>query len=135
MLKPKRTKYLKMQKGILTGQECRNNKLRYGNYGITILENKRISASEIEALRVAVNRKIKRIGKLWLRVFPDTPVSRKPSEIRMGKGKGTTALWATRLRQNVTILELLCFKHEIARAALLYGMSKLSARTKILYRE
>lgn len=132
MLRPKRTRYRKYQKGRIHGKETRTNKVYYGTYGLIAMDSCRITASQIEAARIAINRHIKRIGKLWIRIFPDIPVSTKPTEVRMGKGKGSPEYWVVRIRSGRILFEIDNVSVELAKKAFMAGSAKLPIHTKII---
>lgn len=130
-LQPKRFKYKKTQKGKLKRIESRKNKLNFGIIGLKSLESGTISAKQLEAARQAINRKIKRKGKLWIRVFPNQPISAKPIETRMGKGKGPIKYWAVRAKSGTVLFELCGITQKIAYTAFKTGGAKLPIKTKI----
>lgn len=129
---PKRTKFNKMRKGTLGHIDCRSTQLSFGVYGIQALECGRVTARQIEAARKAINRRIKRSGKLWIRIFPDIPVTSKPTEVRMGKGKGGVDFWACKVPYGKVLFELEGIPFEIAKEALMLGSDKLSVKTKLI---
>ena len=133
ILLPKRVKYNKIQKSRVRGVSSKATKLDFGTYGLRVLEAGRISNRQIEASRKAIMGKIKRIGKLWIRVFPDIPITKKAVGIRMGRGKGSLHMWIARVRKNRIIFELNCNSKEIADRALNYAKTKLPLKTKIIY--
>ena len=118
MMQPARTKYRKAQKGRIHGKASRCDKLNFGEYGIKALQPERIVSNQIEAARVALTRYMKRTGKVWLRIFPNIPVSKKPTEVRMGKGKGSTEFWACRVKPGRIIFEVDGIDEATARIAL-----------------
>lgn len=130
-LQPKRSKYKKSQKGKLKRLEWKKNKLSFGTIGLKSLESGTISAKQLEAARQAITRKIKRKGKLWIRVFPDLPISSKPIETRMGKGKGPVKYWAARTKSGTVLFELCGITHKVAYTAFNTGGAKLPIKTKI----
>lgn len=134
MLFPKRTKYKKQFKGKLVGQITQNNKILYGNYAIKSLEEARITARQIEAIRRNIIRKMKRLGFLWIRIYPDTPVSAKPSENRMGKGKGNISFWAARVKKGQIICEISGVSFENAKNFLTSASKKLPIKTKFIFK-
>ena len=134
MLQPKRTKFRKTFKGKIHGNAKGGFTLNFGSYGLKALEPERVTARQIEATRRAVTRYMKRQGKVWIRVFPDTPVSAKPIEVRMGKGKGSTDRWVAKVKPGRILFEIDGVSEEIAREALRLGAAKLPIRTKIVKR-
>ena len=134
MLQPKRTKFRKQHKGRIHGQATVGSSLSFGAYGLKTLEPERITARQIEACRRAITRQMKRQGKVWIRVFPDVPVSSKPAEVRMGSGKGSPDFWAARVKPGRIIFEIDGVPDDIAREALRLGAAKLPVQTKIIAR-
>ena len=134
MLQPKRTKFRKAFKGKIHGNAKGGFTLNFGSYGLKALEPERVTARQIEATRRAVTRYMKRQGKVWIRVFPDTPVSAKPIEVRMGKGKGSNDRWVARVKPGRILFEIDGVSEEIAREALRLGAAKLPIKTKIVKR-
>ncbi len=134
MLQPKRTKYRKAFKGRIKGNAKGGFTLNFGSYGLKALEPERVTARQIEATRRAVTREMKRQGKVWIRVFPDTPVSAKPIEVRMGKGKGSVDRWVARVQPGRILFEIDGVPDEVALEALRLGAAKLPVRTKIVRR-
>ena len=134
MLQPKRTKYRKAHKGRIRGIATRCNLLNYGAYGLKALQPERIISNQIEAARVALTRNMKRTGKVWLRIFPNIPVSKKPTEVRMGKGKGAPEYWACRVKPGRIILEVDGVDESMAREALYKASTKLPIKTKFIKR-
>jgi large subunit ribosomal protein L16 len=134
MLQPKRTKYRKAQKGRLRGKAQRGNQLSFGNYGLQALESGRISARSIEAARVAMTRHAKRGGKVWIRVFPDKPISKRPPETRMGKGKSNPEAWVARVKAGRVLYEMTGVSPTVAREALRLASHKLAIATRIVER-
>lgn len=132
-LQPKRSKYKKFKKGKLSKLQFKSNKLKFGIIGLKAAESGIISARQLEAARQAINRKIKRKGKLWLRVFPDLPITKKPTEVRMGKGKGSVDFWATRVSGGTILFELCGITDNIAISAFKTGGAKLPIKTLIFY--
>lgn len=132
MLMPKRTKYRKKQRGRMTGKASRGNTISFGEYALKSLEAGKISSRQIEAARVAISRKAKRGGKLWIRIFPDYPETRKPAETRMGKGKGNPEEWVARIKPGKILFEIAGVDEEIARNALKSASNKLPVKTKII---
>jgi large subunit ribosomal protein L16 len=131
---PKRVKYRKSQRGSRRGIESRGTRLSFGEYGLQALSRGWVRANEIEAARVAINRHIKRHGKLWIRVFPDKPITAKPAETRMGKGKGALKEWVVVVRPGRMLFELEGVPFATAREALRLGAHKLSVRSKFVWR-
>ncbi|WP_420428870.1 50S ribosomal protein L16 [Algiphilus sp.] len=134
MMQPKRTKYRKQQKGKNRGLALRGNKVSFGEYGLKCMEHGRLSARQIEAARRAINRHVKRGGKIWIRVFPDTPVTSKPLEVRMGKGKGNVEYWAAKVQPGRMIYEMEGVSEEVAREAFRLAAAKLPVRTEFVNR-
>ena len=134
MLSPKRTKYRKQHKGRVHGLAKGGTALNFGAYGLKAVTPGRINAREIEAARRAVTRHMKRAGRLWIRVFPDVPVSKKPTEVRMGKGKGTPEYWMARVHPGRILFEVDGVPVNIAKRALELGSAKLSVRTRFISR-
>lgn len=135
MLAPKRTKYRKQMKGRRNGLAYRGSSLSFGEFGLQTLDPAWLDARQIEAARVAITRHIKRGGKLWIRVFPDKPISKKPAETRMGKGKGNPEFWVAVVKSGRVLFELEGVTPEIAREAFRLAGSKLPVRTKFLQAE
>ena len=134
MLQPTRTKYRKAHKGRIHGKASRGKILNYGAYGLKAMEPERIISKQIEAARVALTRHMKRTGKVWLRIFPNIPVSKKPTEVRMGKGKGTPEFWACRVKPGRIIFEIDGVSESVAREALYKASTKLPIKTKFIKR-
>ena len=134
MLQPARTKYRKAHKGIIHGNATRGALLNYGTYGLRAIEPERIISKQIEAARVALTRYMKRSGKVWLRIFPNIPVSKKPTEVRMGKGKGAPEYWVCRVKPGRIIFEVDGVSEEVARVALYKASTKLPIKTKFVKR-
>ena len=134
MLQPTRTKYRKAHKGRIHGSSTRGAVLNYGAYGLKALEPERIISKQIEAARVSLTRYMKRTGKVWLRIFPNIPVSKKPTEVRMGKGKGTPEYWACRVKPGRILFEVDGVTEEVAREALYKASTKLPIKTKFVKR-
>ncbi len=134
MLQPVRTKYRKAHKGRIHGRAQRGALLNYGIYGLKALEPDRIISKQIEAARVALTRYMKRTGKVWLRIFPNIPVSKKPTEVRMGKGKGAPEYWACRVKPGRIIFEVDGVSEEVAKEALYKASAKLPIKTKFIKR-
>ena len=134
MMQPARTKYRKAHKGRIHGKASRCDKLNFGEYGIKALQPDRIISNQIEAARVALTRYMKRQGKVWTRMFPNIPVSKKPVEVRMGKGKGSPEYWACRVKPGRILFEVDGVSEEIAREALYIASGKLPIKTKFIKR-
>ena len=134
MLQPTRTKFRKAHKGRIHGRATRGALLNYGTYGLRAVEPDRIISKQIEAARVALTRYMKRTGKVWLRIFPNIPVSKKPTEVRMGKGKGAPEYWACRVKPGRIIFEVDGVTEEVAREALYKASTKLPIKTKFVKR-
>lgn len=134
MLQPKRTKFRKQHKGRIHGVAKGGTDLNFGSYGLKALEPERITARQIEAARRAITRHMKRAGRVWIRIFPDVPVSKKPTEVRMGKGKGTPEFWAARVKPGRVMFEIDGVAEPIAREALRLGAAKLPIRTRFVQR-
>ena len=134
MLMPKKVKYRKRQKGRLRGKAHRGNRVQFGEFGLKALEPGRISNRQIEAARIAITRYIKRGGKVWIRIFPDTPYTKKPAETRMGKGKGAPEGWVARVKPGRVLYEMEGVTEEVAREAMRLASHKLAIRTKFVTR-
>jgi len=134
MLQPTRSKYRKAHKGRIHGNATRGEILNYGTYGLKAMEPERIIGKQIEAARVALTRYMKRTGKVWLRIFPNIPVSKKPTEVRMGKGKGAPEYWACRVKPGRIIFEVDGVDEETAKVALYKASAKLPIKTKFIKR-
>ena len=134
MLQPKRTKFRKAHKGRIHGIATSGAELTFGSFGLKALEPERVTARQIEAARRAITREMKRAGRVWIRVFPDVPVSKKPTEVRMGKGKGTPEYWACRIKPGRIMFEIDGVPVELAREALRLGAAKLPIRTRFVQR-
>ena len=135
MLTPKRVKWRKVQRGRRTGSALRGNALSFGDYGLQAMEPCWMSNRQIEAARIAITRYIKRGGKVWIKVFPDKPVTKKPAEVRMGSGKGNPEFWVAVVRPGRVLFELSGVAPSIAREALRRAAAKLPIGTKIVARE
>lgn len=135
MLMPKKVKYRKKQKGRLRGRATRGINLSFGDFGLQVLETGWITARQIEAGRIAMTRCIKRGGKVWIRIFPDKPLTKKPLEVRMGKGKGSPEVWVAPVREGRMLFEMEGVTLDVARKALTLAAHKLSLKTKIVTRE
>jgi len=134
MLQPKRTKFRKAHKGRIKGVAKGGFTLTFGGFGLKALEPERVTARQIEAARRAITRAMKRQGRVWIRIFPDVPVSTKPAEVRMGSGKGAPEYWVARVKPGRIMFELDGVSNEIAREALELGAAKLPIKTKIVMR-
>jgi large subunit ribosomal protein L16 len=134
MLQPSRTKFRKAHKGRIHGQATSGNALSFGQYGLKALEPERVSARQIEAARRAMTRAMKRAGRVWIRVFPDVPVSKKPIEVRMGKGKGTPELWICRVKPGRMMFEIDGVPLDVAKEALSLAAAKLPVKTRFVTR-
>ena len=132
MLMPKRVKRRRVQRGRLTGKCTRGNKLAYGEFGLVALEPCHIKSNQIEAARIAMTRYIRRGGKVWIDIFPDTPVTKKPAETRMGSGKGSPEYWVARVKPGRVLFELAQVNEEIAREALRLAGHKLPCKVKFV---
>jgi large subunit ribosomal protein L16 len=135
MLQPKRVKYRKQQKGRLKGNAQRGNSIAFGDYGLQTLDTGWITNRQIEAARVAMTRHMKRGGKVWIRIFPDKPVTSKPAETRMGKGKGNPEGWVAPVKPGRVMFELEGVPEDVARRAMQLASAKLPVKTKFLVRE
>ena len=134
MMQPARTKYRKAHKGRIHGKASRCNKLNFGEYGIKALQPDRIISNQIEAARVALTRYMKRTGKVWTRMFSNIPVSKKPTEVRMGKGKGTPEFWVCRVKPGRILYEVDGVTESVAKVALYKASAKLPIKTKFVKR-
>ena len=134
MLQPTRTKYRKAHKGRIHGKATRVATLNYGSYGLKALEPERVLGKQIEAARVALTRYMQRTGKVWSRVFPNIPVSKKPTEVRMGKGKGSPEFWVCRVKPRRILFEVDGVTEEVAKIALYKASAKLPIKTKFIKR-
>ncbi len=132
MLQPKRYKYRKQQKGRMKGNSQRGHRLAYGIYGIKALESSWITSRQIEAARVAATRYMKREGQLWIKIFPDKPITKKPLEVRMGKGKGNVEYWAAVVRPGKVLFEVDGVSLDVAKEALRLAAQKLPVKTKFI---
>ncbi|MWV60933.1 50S ribosomal protein L16 [Helicobacter saguini] len=135
MLMPKKTKYRKQMKGRNRGKSFRGNSLAFGDIGIKAIEHGRIDSRQIESARIAMTRHVKRAGKVWIRVFPDKPLTHKPLEVRMGKGKGGVEKWVMNIKPGRIIYEMIGIDEATAREALALAQSKLPFRTKIVTKD
>ena len=134
MLQPKRTKFRKAHKGRIHGQAKGGTTLNFGSFGLKAVEPERITARQIEAARRAITRHMKRAGRVWIRIFPDLPITKKPAEVRMGSGKGSPELWACRVKPGRIMFELDGVTEQVAREALELGAAKLPIKTRIVMR-
>jgi len=134
MLQPKRTKFRKQFKGRIHGNSKGGTELNFGAFGLKALEPERVTARQIEAARRAITRHMKRAGRVWIRIFPDVPVTSKPTEVRMGKGKGSVEYWAARVAPGRIMFELDGVPEDIAREALRLGAAKLPIKTRFIQR-
>ncbi|HOU92555.1 MAG TPA: 50S ribosomal protein L16 [Polyangiaceae bacterium] len=134
MLQPKRSKFRKMQKGRSTGTAWKGSDVAFGDYALQATECSRLSARQIEAGRMAIQRHVKRAGKLWIRVFPDRPVTKKPLEVRMGSGKGSVELWVALVKPGRVLFEIAGVDEALAREAFRLAAAKLPVPTKFLAR-
>jgi large subunit ribosomal protein L16 len=134
MLSPKRTKYRKAHKGRIHGLATSGNDLNFGSIGLKAIEPGRLTARQIEAARRAITRHIRRIGRVWIRIFPDVPVSQKPAEVRMGSGKGTPEFWVCRVKPGRIMFELDGVPNDVARQAFELASAKLPISTRVVTR-
>jgi large subunit ribosomal protein L16 len=134
MLQPKRTKFRKAHKGRIHGTAKGGTELNFGSFGLKAMEPERVTARQIEAARRAITRHMKRAGRVWIRIFPDLPVSQKPTEVRMGKGKGSPEYWAARVHPGRIMFEIDGVGEPIAREALRLGAAKLPVKTRVVAR-
>jgi len=135
MLQPKKTKYRKQQKGKMKGNAQRGHQLAFGSFGIKTLEEAWITGRQIEAARQAITRHMKREGQLWIRIFPDKPVTKKPAEVRMGKGKGAPEYFVARINPGRILFEIEGVPMEVSKEALRLGAQKLPVQTKTVMRK
>ena len=135
MLMPKRVKHRKVQRGRMKGVATRGNFLAYGDYGLVATEPCWITSNQIEAARVAINRYMKRGGKVWIKIFPDKPVTQKPAETRMGSGKGAPEYWVAVVKPGRVLFEVAGVSEEVAREAIRLASHKLPCKTKFIARE
>lgn len=134
MLSPKKTKFRKAFKGRIHGDTSGGSKLNFGSFGLKALTPERITARQIESARRAMTRHIKRSGRIWIRIFPDVPVSSKPAEVRMGSGKGSVEFWACRVHPGRVLFEMDGVPEEVAREAMSLAAAKLPLQTKFVKR-
>ena len=135
MLLPKRVKYRRVHRGRLTGKATRGNKVTYGEFGLVALEPAWITSNQIEAARIAMTRYTKRGGQVWIKIFPDKPITEKPAETRMGSGKGSPEYWVAVVKPGRVMFEIAGVSEEVAREALRLASHKLPIKTKIIKRE
>ena len=135
MLMPKRVKYRRVHRGRMTGKALRGNKVTYGEYGLQALEPAWITANQIEAARIAMTRYCKRFGKVWIKILPDKPVTKKPAEVRMGSGKGSPEFWVAVVKPGRVMFELAGGPEETAREAFRLAANKLPIKTKFVKKE
>ena len=135
MLQPNRVKHRKVHKGRLKGKATRGNSVAFGDFGLQTLEPHRITSRQIEAARVAMTRHMKRGGKVWIRIFPDKPVTKKPAEVRMGKGKGNPEVWVAPVKPGRILFEIEGVEKDVAKRAMELASAKLPVRTKMVERE
>ncbi len=134
MLQPKRTKFRKMHKGRIKGAAKGGSALNFGTFGLKAQEPARVTARQIEAARRAMTRQMKRAGRVWIRIFPDVPVSKKPTEVRMGKGKGSPEFWAAKVKPGLIMFEIDGAGEPVAREALRLAAAKLPIKTRVVAR-
>lgn len=134
MLQPKKTKFRKAHKGRIRGVAKGGTDLNFGTFGLKAMEPDRVTARQIEAARRALTRHMKRAGRVWIRVFPDVPVSKKPTEVRMGKGKGSVEFWAARVKPGRIMFEIDGVSPDIAKVALELAAAKLPIKTRVVRR-
>jgi|SRR6478735_5219596 len=132
MLQPKRTTYRKQQKGRNTGIATRGHRLSFGNFAIKAVEPGRLTSRQIEAARISVTRAMKREGQVWIRVFPDKPITKKPAEVRMGKGKGAPEYWVAEIKPGMILFESTGVTLEVAQESLRLAAQKLPVKTKFI---
>lgn len=135
MLQPKRTKHRKLHKGRIRGEAKGGSDMNFGSFGLKAIEPERITARQIEAARRAMTRHMKRQGRVWIRIFPDTPVTSKPVEVRMGKGKGSIDFWACKVKPGRVMFEIDGVSEVVAREALRLAAMKLPIKTRTIVRE
>ena len=135
MLMPKRVKYRRVQRGRLKGKATRGNTLAYGDFGLVAAEPAWITSNQIEAARIAMTRYIRRGGKVWIKIFPDKPITEKPAETRMGSGKGSPEYWVAVVKPGRVMFEIAGVNEEVAREALRLAMHKLPVKCKVIKRE
>ncbi len=135
MLMPKRTKYRKVRKGKIRGTATRGNQIAFGTYALQSLDNERVTSRQIEAARQAMTRYIKRGGQIWIRIFPHTPVTKKPQDVKMGSGKGSPEYFAAKVHKGTIMFEMEGVNEEVAREAMRLASHKLPVKTKFLVKE
>lgn len=135
MLQPKRTKFRKQHKGRNRGLAQSGNKVSFGEYGLKSMERGKITSRQIEAARRAMTRHVRRVGKIWIRMFPDTPVTKKPLEVRMGKGKGNVEYWVCKVQPGKVLYEMEGVDEEVAREAFRLASRKLPVKTAFVTRQ
>lgn len=135
MLIPKRTKYRKVQRGRMTGKATRGNKVAYGDFGLAATEPCWLTNNQIEAARIAMTRYLKRGGRVWIKVFPDKPVTKKPAEVRMGSGKGATEYWVAVVKPGRVLFEVADVSEEMAREAMRLAAHKLPIKCKFIKKD
>ena len=135
MLQPKRTKYRKQMKGKNRGLASQGNTVSFGEYGLKAIDRGRITARQIEAARRAMTRHIRRGGKIWIRIFPDKPITKKPLEVRQGKGKGNVEYWAAQIQPGKILYEMSGVEEDLAKEALTLAAAKLPVNTKFVTRK
>lgn len=134
MLSPKKTKFRKAFKGRIKGIATRGTEISFGSYGLKSVESARVTERQIEAARKTISRCMKRAGRIWIRIFPDVPVSKKPAEVRMGSGKGSPEYWICRVKPGRMLFELDGVPEDVANVAFEYAAAKLPIKTKIVKR-
>ena len=134
MIQPKRTKYRKMHKMKMKGNTKRGDQLAFGSFGIKALDESWVTSRQIEAARIAITRFMKREGQVWIRIFPDKPITKKPAEVRMGKGKGNLEFWAAVVKPGRIMFEIDGVSEQVARASLALAAGKLPIKTKFIMR-
>ena len=134
MLSPKKVKRRKVQKGRMKGMSNRSNKVAYGTYGLKALESGWITSRQIEATRISISRRVRKLGKMWIRIFPDKPITKKPAEVRMGKGKGAPEYWAATVTPGRILFEVDGVDGDVAKEALRLASQKLPIKTKFIIR-
>jgi len=134
MMQPKKTKFRKAHKGRISGAAKGGYSLAFGQYGLKAMQPERITARQIEAARRAISRHVKRVGRMWIRIFPDVPISRKPAEVRMGSGKGSVEYWAARVEPGRIMFEIDGLPEQVAREAFDRASAKLPVKTKFVAR-
>lgn len=135
MMSPKKTKYRKAHKGRIKGSAKGGYTLNFGEYGLKALQPERVTARQIEAARRAISRYVKRVGRMWIRIFPDLPVTKKPAEVRMGSGKGSVEFWAARVKPGRIMFEIDGVTEDVAREAFERASAKLPIKTKFVRRQ